>query len=197
MSFDAVFGIAVTLIVVGCWFVFAAGFVFRKQPPKSPDYKRDAGSIYGLVLQGLSYAVVWLGHRPMLSPFLPQSRLLNQFFGVFAAILAVSSVILAITAVRTLGKEWSLTARVVQGHELATTGPYRVVRHPIYTAMLGMLIATGLAVSHWFALFVGLVVFLTGTSIRIFREDRLLREIFGADFDTYSRRVPAIIPGIW
>lgn len=197
MSFDASFSIAVTIFVIGCWVAFATGFLLRKQPKKSPDYKRDAGSIYGLILQGLSYCVLWVGYRPMLSPFLPQSRILNLLFGVFAIVLAVSSVILANTAVRTLGKEWSLTARVVEGHELATSGPYRFVRHPIYSAMLGMLLATGLAVSHWLALFVGLVIFLVGTSIRIIREDRLLHETFGADFDIYSRRVPAIIPGIW
>ena len=197
MSFNDAFSLAVIVIVGGCWVAFAAGFLLRKQPAKSPDYKRDQASIYGLLLQALSYVVVSVGYRPMLSPFLPQSSLLNLTFEFLAVLLALSSVIFANSAVRTLGKEWSLTARVVEGHKLATTGSYRFVRHPIYSAMLGMLLATGLAVSHWWALFIGLIIFLIGTGIRILREDRLLHETFGTDFDMYAKRVPAIIPGIW
>ena len=100
-------------------------------------------------------------------------------------------------AVKTLGKEWSLTARLVEGHKLATTGPYAYVRHPIYTGMLGMLLATGLAASHWAAILIALVVFFAGTIIRVRSEEKLLREAFGDQFENYSRRVPAILPGLY
>jgi protein-S-isoprenylcysteine O-methyltransferase Ste14 len=70
---------------------------------------------------------------------------------------AIGSVLLVMAAVKTLGKEWSITARMVEDHKLATKGPYARVRHPIYTGMLGMLIATGLAVSHWIALVAAIV----------------------------------------
>jgi protein-S-isoprenylcysteine O-methyltransferase Ste14 len=46
------------------------------------------------------------------------------------------------SAVCALGKQWSIAARVVEGHELITDGPYRIVRHPIYAGMLGLLVAT-------------------------------------------------------
>ena len=101
------------------------------------------------------------------------------------------------TALRTLGKEWSLTARLVEGHKLATTGPYAYVRHPIYTGMLGMLLSTGLAVSHWVAIIVALVIFFAGTIIRVRSEERLLREAFGEEFENYAQRVRAIVPGLY
>jgi protein-S-isoprenylcysteine O-methyltransferase Ste14 len=100
-------------------------------------------------------------------------------------------------AVKTLGKEWSLTARLVEGHQLATSGPYAFVRHPIYTGMLGMLVSTGLAISHWAALLVALVIFFIGTTIRVRSEEKLLREAFGEQFETYARSVRAIVPGLY
>jgi protein-S-isoprenylcysteine O-methyltransferase Ste14 len=63
--------------------------------------------------------------------------------------------------------------------------------------MFGMMVATGLAVTQWPALLVAIVVFLVGTYMRVRVEERLLRGQFGAEFDDYTRRVPAVIPGIW
>jgi protein-S-isoprenylcysteine O-methyltransferase Ste14 len=63
--------------------------------------------------------------------------------------------------------------------------------------MLGMLIATGLAVSHGIVLVAAIVVFAIGTWIRVRIEERLLRETFGPQFEEYARRVPAVIPGIF
>jgi len=98
------------------------------------------------------------------------------------------------TAIRTLGKQWSLAARVLEGHKLVTEGPYRIVRNPIYTGMFGMLLATGLAISHWIALLIAIVVFAVGTVIRVQSEEKLLREVFGAEFEAYKHRVPAVLP---
>ena len=60
--------------------------------------------------------------------------------------------------------------------------------------MLGMLLATGLAVSHWIGLASAMVVFGIGTFIRVRSEEKLLREVFGHEFDEYKRSVPAVIP---
>jgi protein-S-isoprenylcysteine O-methyltransferase Ste14 len=116
---------------------------------------------------------------------------------LIAMVAAIGSVLLIMAAVKTLGKEWSITARMVEDHKLATKGPYAWVRHPIYTGMLGMLVATGLAISHWIVLVGAIVVFAIGTLIRVRIEERLLRETFGPQFEEYARRVPAVIPGIF
>ena len=94
----------------------------------------------------------------------------------------------------TLGKQWSLQARVLENHELVQRGPYRVVRHPIYTGMLGMLVAGGLAYGHWIGLLLGLVVYYIGTVMRIRSEERLLREQFGSAYTDYTHTVPAFLP---
>jgi len=187
-------------LVVLSWVAFAASFGLRKQPATAPDQKRDRGSIVGLGLQGLSYAVVWFWHRPFLTPIVWGSNARDAVAlsaGVFAIAAAVGSVWLVIVAVKTLGKEWSLTARLVAGHKLAVSGPYAYVRHPIYTGMLGMLLATGLAISFWQALLLALLVFLAGTIIRVRSEEKLLREAFGGQFENYVQRVPALVPGLY
>jgi protein-S-isoprenylcysteine O-methyltransferase Ste14 len=184
-------------IVMLCWFVFAGVFVFRKKPKAVPDQKRDRGSIPGVVLQGLSYAIVWSIHRPLFTPIFPASKPVEMAFSLVAIGSAVGAVFIVMSAVQTLGKEWSVTARLVEGHKLATEGPYRFVRHPIYTGMLGMLVATGLAISRWQALVIAIVIFLIGTLVRIRSEEKLLREAFGAEFDAYSHRVSALIPIVY
>jgi protein-S-isoprenylcysteine O-methyltransferase Ste14 len=148
-------------------------------------------------LQALSYAIIWTVRRPLVSPFVSFSKTLALVLGIVAIVSAIVSVFIVMTAVKTLGKEWSITARVVTNHKLATQGPYRFVRHPIYTGMLGMLFATGIAVSYWPALLVARVVFFVGSAIRIRSEERLLRETFGLEFETYARSVPAIVPGLY
>jgi len=186
----------VFVVVMVCWFAFAAVFIFRKQPPKAPDQKRDRSSIPGVALQALAYAIVWSIHRPFFSPIVAGVEWLELVAAVIAIVAAIGSVLLIMAAVKTLGKEWSITARMVQDHKLAIKGPYARVRHPIYAGMLGMLVATGLAISHWIVLVAAIVIFAIGTWIRVRIEEQLLRETFGTQFDEYARRVPAVIPRI-
>jgi protein-S-isoprenylcysteine O-methyltransferase Ste14 len=187
----------VFVVVMSCWFAFAAIFIFRKKPPSAPDQKRDRASITGVALQGLAYAIVWSIHRQFFSPIVIGAEWVELLTAAIAMAAAIGSVILIMAAVKTLGKEWGITARMVEDHKLATKGPYACVRHPIYTGMLGMLIATGLAISHWIALVAAIVIFGIGTLIRVRIEERLLRETFGQQFEEYAREVPAVIPGIF
>lgn len=99
-------------------------------------------------------------------------------------------------SIRTLGKQWTVEARLIKGHELITAGPYGVVRNPIYLGMFGLLVATGLALSQPWAMLAAIVAFLVGNRIRIRAEERLLRESFGPQFEDYARRVPAFLPRI-
>ena len=180
--------------VVLSWLAFVLTFILHKKPPSPPDKKRDPASITGIVFQGLSYAPLWMIRRQWFMPMFGSSKFLEIALAVLTAVLAVASVWFCAAAVRTLGVQWSLAARVVEGHKLVTQGPYSIVRNPIYTGMLGMLLATGLAVSHGIGLVLAVVIFAIGTLIRVRSEERLLREMFGSEFDEYTRRVPAVIP---
>ena len=182
-------------IVMACWFVFAAVFVLRKKPKPAKDAVTAPKSWLGIGLQGLSYAPVWAVHRtPMFSPFIGDNYEVNIALQVLAAGLSIASVFLTMAAIRELGKQWSLEARLVEGHKLVMTGPYDLVRHPIYTAMLGKLIATGIVISDWRVVLIAVVVFVIGTFIRTRFEERLLGDAFGEEFSRWKARVPGLIP---
>jgi protein-S-isoprenylcysteine O-methyltransferase Ste14 len=69
-----------------------------------------------------------------------------------------------------------------------------VVRHPIYAANFGLLLATGLAFSRLGPLLLASFAFWIGSVIRVRGEERLLREAFGEEYEAYARRVPALFP---
>jgi len=182
------------IIVVLSWVAFVTVFLTGKKTTSAPESRRERASIVGIVFQGLSYAVVWTFHRQPFTALTPSSRPLEITIAVLPMILAISSVWFFHAAIRTLGKQWSLAARVLEGHKLVKKGPYHIVRNPIYTAMLGMLLATGLAISSWLGLIIAVALFVLGTTIRIQSEEKLLRNAFGEEFDAYAQKVPAILP---
>jgi len=185
--------------VVLCWIFFAGIFLLRERPPKAPEAKRDKVAALGILLQMCAYFLVFF--QPPWQPFLPRVAALSGTAGIvfciFTIAIAAASGWLIESAVRTLGKQWALRARLVEGHKLITAGPYAYLRNPIYTGMLGMLIATGLAMEHWVALIIAVVIFSAGLVIRVRSEEKLLRAEFGEEFEEYARRVPAVLPGIY
>lgn len=185
---------AVFFAAVLGWLTFVAVFALGKKPPAAPARQRDRVSLAGIVLQGASYALIWMGFRPPFTPIVPMLTALELALGAATVLLIFASVWLVWAAVRTLGQQWSLVARLTEGHRLVTEGPYRLVRHPIYTGMLGMLLSTGVAASRWFLLPPAVLLFGIGTAIRVRSEEKLLRQAFPAEYESYARRVAAVIP---
>jgi protein-S-isoprenylcysteine O-methyltransferase Ste14 len=185
--------------VVGAWLAFELVFFLflRRRPWGAAESERDTKSRAGLGLQSLSYVIALVFMREPFTHIVPLGQVADMGVAVLTIALAVGSVWLLRSAFGTLGKQWSLTARVLEGHTLITAGPYAWVRHPIYTGMFGMLVATGLAASRPVGLLAGIVVFWVGTIIRVRSEEGLLRAAFGARYEEYARRVPAVLPGIY
>jgi protein-S-isoprenylcysteine O-methyltransferase Ste14 len=181
-------------VVIACWVgVFVILVVGGRAAAKTAT-KREAKSHAGFLLQVVAYAITFVFPRTFFSPLLSMPLLAEGALFTLTMAMAVGSLWFCYAAARTLGKQWSLVARVIEGHELITEGPYAIVRNPIYLAMFGMLVATGLALSRWQALVAAIVLYFAGTAIRIWSEERLLRETFGAGFKDYAQRVPALFP---
>jgi protein-S-isoprenylcysteine O-methyltransferase Ste14 len=97
-------------------------------------------------------------------------------------------------AIRALGKQWSFAARTVEGHRLVTSGPFAIVRNPIYASMGLLLVAGALAFATPLRLLLALPLYFSGAFLRIRAEEQLMRTTFGAQWEEYRRRVPALIP---
>jgi protein-S-isoprenylcysteine O-methyltransferase Ste14 len=187
----------VLVVVVVCWVLFAVIFFVGKKGASRSDTKRATSSLLGLLLQCMAYAAVWIFRRAYFTPFVSMANIAEVSVAIVTMAIAIGSIWFCLAAVRALGRQWALEARVIEGHELIKQGPYSVVRNPIYLGMFGLLVATGLAISRWEALVAAVVLFLAGNEIRIRSEEKLLREAFGAQFEDYARRVPAFFPRLF
>ena len=191
------------LAVVCAWMLFGGALLAARIRQRkagsaaSATASRDLASWAGMALQGVGFAIVWGANRSH-EYFWPGMGLGGMTVLAFATVtLAFGSAMLGLLAVRELGKQWSLTARVLAEHELIQSGPFAQVRHPIYSALLGLLLATGLALSTAWLTALAALVYLAGTYWRALREEALLRAHFGAAYDDYARRVPRLLPRLW
>lgn len=109
------------------------------------------------------------------------------------AALTAAGLLFTIWARWHLGKNWSGIVTLKQGHELICTGPYAIVRHPIYTGLLLAFAGSGLARGDWRAVLAfALVALSLWRKLRL--EERWMREQFGEHYQAYSQRVRALIP---
>lgn len=92
-----------------------------------------------------------------------------------------------------LGTLWSGTITRKQDHRIVDTGPYALVRHPIYTGLLLSGFATSAARGRWEAV-IGAVLFALGCWIKARQEERFLSEELGAEYAAYRKRVPMLVP---
>ncbi len=109
-----------------------------------------------------------------------------KFLVLGGAITQAGFLLLAIWARRHLGRNWSAEVRIAEDHELVRTGPYRLLRHPIYMAMLGMFPGTAIASSQYHSV-VGLAVLVAAYLRKTRLEDQILAQTFGDEYDAYRR----------
>jgi len=109
------------------------------------------------------------------------------------AALSLAGLLFTVWARVHIGRNWSGTITLKREHELITSGPYRIVRHPIYSGLLLAFVGGAIARGEWRGVVaVGLAFAALWRKLRI--EKRWMREQFGAGYDEYARRVAALIP---
>jgi protein-S-isoprenylcysteine O-methyltransferase Ste14 len=94
-----------------------------------------------------------------------------------------------------LGKMWSANITLKEEHRIIDTGPYALVRHPIYTGILLSAWATAAAHGSEQA-FLGAALMTLGFYLKARREEKLLIAELGPSYEAYRRRVPMLVPGI-
>lgn len=155
--------------------------------------KRSGLSTLGIALQAIGFGVTGFGPIHFALPWSAPSSLICS---TLVALLGGSAIAIFIAATRAMGKNWSVVARTRSDHQLVRSGPFAVVRHPIYLALFLYLLSFGIAFGHFGQLLVATPFYLAGAIIRIRIEEKLLRAQFGDSHARYVREVPAFIPFI-
>ena len=93
-----------------------------------------------------------------------------------------------------LGRNWSPSLQLREGHELVTEGVYRYVRHPMYASEWLWSIAQALLLQNWVAGWAGLALFTPLYVMRVPREEQMMLDRFGAEYRSYMNRTGRIVP---
>jgi len=113
-----------------------------------------------------------------------------------AAVFALSLALFYRTH-RDLGRFWSVTLEIRETHRLITSGVYRYVRHPMYSAFFLWAVAQALLLPNWIAGPAGLVGFGTLFAFRVGREERMMEASFGEAYREYAGRTRRVVPGVF
>ncbi len=173
------------VILAAVWLLWFAPFPINGWDSRPPQ-RKDSRARWGLVLQILAYALLFASRFWEVSVGAWRVSLSLMFFAL--------AILLSTTAVRALGKHLRFDAALGPDHRLVNFGPYRILRHPIYTSMLCMLLGTGFLITSAPLLLIATVVFVAGTEVRVRIEDGLLASWFHDEFLSYQSRVSAYIP---
>jgi protein-S-isoprenylcysteine O-methyltransferase Ste14 len=126
----------------------------------------------------------WLGSRWAMQTF---TRL------GFGTVTVAAGLMLCVWARRVLGGNWSGTVTIKHNHEIVRAGPYRWVRHPIYSGLLVAFIGSAIARPRWAGVVAFVLVFIAlWRKLRV--EERWLEASFGAAYADYRRTSWALIP---
>ena len=182
-------------IISACWILFAVIWLLAAFATKQSVYRESR-------LQRMRYVIPILlggfllakGHRlsdPLNHRVIPHVEAL-AWTGV---VLCIVGFAFCIWARFTLGRNWSGVVTLKRGHELISDGPYALVRHPIYTGLLTMFVATVIVLGH-VAGIIALPFVFVSLWIKLRYEEKLMLKQFPNEYAAYQQHVKRIIPFI-
>jgi len=175
------------------WLSWAVYWVWASRHAKPIERRESIGSRLLHVLPLLlAVGLLWSKRIPVallnerLFPWAPW-----EFW--IAALITAAGLLFTVWARVYLGRNWSGVVTIKQGHELIDTGPYALVRHPIYTGLLVAFIGSAMALGEWRGLLAVLIAWAAlWRKLRL--EERWMTERFGEQYVAYCQRVPALVP---
>jgi protein-S-isoprenylcysteine O-methyltransferase Ste14 len=176
-------------MVLACfWLLTAIGqkqVVFRESAGRAAAYR--IGTIVAFVLMFSG----WLNVGPLRWRITPPWPTLQWV----ALVIGIAGFAIAFWARILLGGEWSSQVTLKVGHRLIVSGPYALVRHPIYSGLLLALLGTAIAGGQ-LRMYLGTVVIFASFWYKLRLEERLLVGAMGARYVEYQQHTYALIPGL-
>jgi len=179
-------------IILACWIMFLGYWLISARRVKAVAEKQCVLSALAHRLPvGLGW---WMLAYPKWPP--PMNGLVvphADSIRILGAAICAYGLFVTIWARRTLAGNWSSDVTFKQGHESIRTGPYRFVRHPIYTGLLIMSLGTAIEIGQLHC-WLSLVVTAAGFWIKLKQEERLLLRHFPNEYPAYQKEVKALVP---
>jgi protein-S-isoprenylcysteine O-methyltransferase Ste14 len=178
-----------------CWGIFFVVWVLAAIFTKRTVYHQSSAErLRYMVVIVVAWYLLFRGHRlpyPFNVHLIPQTDALL----VVSSLLCVCRLAFCLWARAILGRNWSGTVTLKENHELIVRGPYRLVRHPIYTDLVAMLLATAIQQGH-VAGMLGVILAFVSFWIKSTYEEQLMTRQFPEQYAAYRDHVKRIIPFI-
>ena len=183
---------AAGIVILTCWILLILYWNISARSVK------PAAEVQTLAAR-LARMPVWLGFILFIAawvhPFGIAAIRRTVLSDAIAMAICAAGLFVAVWSRKVLGVEWSRDVELKQGHKLVKRGPYRYVRHPIYTGHLLMGLATAIG-SGSLVGYAGLASFVAGFWLKLNQEERVLSRAFPDEYPGYKARVKALIPGV-
>ena len=178
-----------------CWFVVIAYWLWSARKTKAPKHAESLAKRFFAHWLPLIVAIYllgpgeWFGHSWLRERFVPHTV---PVYSIGLA-LCVAGAALAIWSRAILGANWSAQVQIKQGHELIVRGPYALVRHPIYTGLIGLFAGNAVMVGDWRGV-VAVAIVVVSFWRKYLLEERLMTQEFGQSYRDYRKRTWPLFP---
>jgi len=119
----------------------------------------------------------------------------NYKMSMLGLLIGSVGLFLTSSAMKSLGKFWSLSIKIKDGHQIVRSGIYRYIRHPYYLGVLFEVTGFILFANSYYVFALVFILFLI-LVLRMFLEERVMISVFGEEYQQYRREIKAVLPKI-
>jgi protein-S-isoprenylcysteine O-methyltransferase Ste14 len=182
-------------LIPALWLIWVVGWMVAALDVKRTRWRESrATAVYNRAPVVLGLLILLFAHwlPEVLTRRLVPSRPELPALGTLLVLLGL---LLAVWARWHLGRNWSGIVTLKEDHTLIKSGPYRLVRHPIYSGIALALVGTALAIGAAYG-FIAMALILLGFVLRIRLEEARMRDTF-PEYADYCRHTARLIPGVY
>jgi len=191
-DFMHIYSVAID-VIRGCWLTFAIVWLLAAVWTKRSVYRESRSQRLRYTLPIVAAYFLLINGGRMLYPLNLRVVPRTAIVAWAGMILCLAGLGFAIWARVVIGRNWSGTVTLKEDHQLIERGPYRLVRHPIYTGILSMFVATAILLGH-LAGSIGVVIVFASFWSKLIREEKVMLNQFPDKYGAYRQRVKRLIP---